>query len=526
MALPTINLDDRTYAQLLGILKSHIPGEEWSDHNPSDPGIALLEMLTWLGEMSLYRMNRVPVAHQDKFLKLLADPPVPVTVDLEIELKPARTQDFVVPAGLRFATDYKAGKRYLFDTISSAVLTTPVGTAPQKGTLRLRAIREVAAEVLGKSNGEADQVFPIAEGPVLVDFAAVLPGYVRNPQLTVDGVPWELRPFLLSEQSHTPPPLIPKNHFMVDEFENQVRFGNGTFGAIPVKGQVIALVRYQALEGPAALVATNQIMHILNPELVPDLAPSGTLSIREHADAQGGQGFFTRAERMRRGLESFRGSSRLITASDFERVATADFNVFQGAFNAAQGVVEERQDFIARAVALMNRQPPLSPDTVKVGHVTLVVVPWFEAADFDDAPLVDKIKMTALSTALTDRLTAFLEPHRLITTRLHVVGVELEAISAQIVVIIEKQRNTTEMVAAIVAALEAYLNPVTGYEGRGWPLGRAVRRSQLYSILEGIPGVDHVESLALSPGNLAGDVELTPQELPVWSGLNVQVKRA
>src|SRR5690349_9167984 len=92
MALPTLNLDDLTYPQLLGILRSHIPGEEWSDHNPSDPGIMLLELLTWLGEMGLYRMNQVPPAHQEKFLKLIADPPVPVTVQLTLRFTPAVTR--------------------------------------------------------------------------------------------------------------------------------------------------------------------------------------------------------------------------------------------------------------------------------------------------------------------------------------------------------------------------------------------------------------------------------------------------
>ncbi|HEX6764067.1 MAG TPA: hypothetical protein VF103_01290, partial [Polyangiaceae bacterium] len=113
MALPTLNLDDLDYAGLFAILRSQIPGEEWSDHNPSDPGIALLELITWLGEMDLYRLNRVPDAHRAKFLKLLLDPPLPVTSNVTLELTPPRlgpgATALDLPPGLRAATDYVNG---------------------------------------------------------------------------------------------------------------------------------------------------------------------------------------------------------------------------------------------------------------------------------------------------------------------------------------------------------------------------------------------------------------------------------
>ena len=104
MALPTVNVDDRTYSQLLTGLRRHIPVESWSDHNPSDPGIVLLELLCWLGEMSLYRMNRVSDAHKTKFLNLIVDPPEPVTVDVTLTLSPGPSTDLIVPAGTRLAT--------------------------------------------------------------------------------------------------------------------------------------------------------------------------------------------------------------------------------------------------------------------------------------------------------------------------------------------------------------------------------------------------------------------------------------
>ncbi|MFW5667313.1 MAG: baseplate protein J, partial [Coleofasciculus sp.] len=62
MSLPLPNLDDRTYADLVEEARSLIPIEcpEWTDHNPSDTGIILIELFAWLTEMVLYRVNRIP----------------------------------------------------------------------------------------------------------------------------------------------------------------------------------------------------------------------------------------------------------------------------------------------------------------------------------------------------------------------------------------------------------------------------------------------------------------------------------
>ncbi|NDJ16459.1 baseplate protein J [Myxacorys almedinensis] len=73
MPLPLPNLDDHTYDDLIDQARSQIPLEfaEWTDHNATDPGIILLELLSWLTEMLLYRVNRVSDRNIEMFLKLL-----------------------------------------------------------------------------------------------------------------------------------------------------------------------------------------------------------------------------------------------------------------------------------------------------------------------------------------------------------------------------------------------------------------------------------------------------------------------
>jgi len=73
MPLPNIVLDDRTYASLKTELRRRIPAytPEWTDYNESDPGIALMELFAWLGEMLVYRINNIPDKAYIKFLQMI-----------------------------------------------------------------------------------------------------------------------------------------------------------------------------------------------------------------------------------------------------------------------------------------------------------------------------------------------------------------------------------------------------------------------------------------------------------------------
>ncbi|MGH4012336.1 MAG: hypothetical protein ACRDSL_00030 [Pseudonocardiaceae bacterium] len=76
MPIPLPNLDDRTFADLTAEARSLAPVlyPEWTDHNPSDPGIVLVELLAWLTEMLLFGVNQIPAANTHKFLGLLNGP--------------------------------------------------------------------------------------------------------------------------------------------------------------------------------------------------------------------------------------------------------------------------------------------------------------------------------------------------------------------------------------------------------------------------------------------------------------------
>ena len=73
MSLPSPNLDDRTFQDIVDDVKRQIGRRcpEWTDHNVSDPGVTLIELFAYMTELTLYRLNRVPEKNYIKFLEMI-----------------------------------------------------------------------------------------------------------------------------------------------------------------------------------------------------------------------------------------------------------------------------------------------------------------------------------------------------------------------------------------------------------------------------------------------------------------------
>jgi len=73
MPLTAPPLDARRHADLVAQSLARIPVHtpEWTHLNPSDPGVAIVDVFAFLAETLLYRFNQVPEANRRKFLSLL-----------------------------------------------------------------------------------------------------------------------------------------------------------------------------------------------------------------------------------------------------------------------------------------------------------------------------------------------------------------------------------------------------------------------------------------------------------------------
>ena len=102
------NLDDRAWQDIVDEARALIPryNPEWTDHNPSDLGITLVELFAWIVEGMIYRLNKVPDKNFLEFLNLLGitrDPASPATTWLTYRL--ANIVPFLVlPRGSQAAT--------------------------------------------------------------------------------------------------------------------------------------------------------------------------------------------------------------------------------------------------------------------------------------------------------------------------------------------------------------------------------------------------------------------------------------
>lgn len=62
MPLPQSELDTRRFDDLVAEMETLIPqlAPHWTNRNASDPGVMLIELLAWMTEASLYRLNQIP----------------------------------------------------------------------------------------------------------------------------------------------------------------------------------------------------------------------------------------------------------------------------------------------------------------------------------------------------------------------------------------------------------------------------------------------------------------------------------
>jgi predicted phage baseplate assembly protein len=97
-------IDERTFQDLVDGAKRLIPMycPEWTNHGPTDPGIAILEVVAWLAEQLVHRINEVPARVHDELLRLIGlerFPAQAASAHLLFRTVSSLEQQVVIPAG-------------------------------------------------------------------------------------------------------------------------------------------------------------------------------------------------------------------------------------------------------------------------------------------------------------------------------------------------------------------------------------------------------------------------------------------
>ena len=125
MGVDVPELDDREYEQLLEEAKKVIPAtaESWTDMNPHDPGVTIVELLAWLTESYVYQLDQVTDHHREKYLRLVGERrrrPRSASVSLSLS-PPGRGVE--IPAGTRLEATDGEGTTRRFETDHDVVCT-------------------------------------------------------------------------------------------------------------------------------------------------------------------------------------------------------------------------------------------------------------------------------------------------------------------------------------------------------------------------------------------------------------------
>lgn len=338
-------------------------------------------------------------------------------------------------------------------------------------------------EALGRSNGRPAQRFTLARTPVLTDPARQAP----DLDLTVGGEPWQRVPdFFRSGPGDT--------HYLIDPGTGTVSFGDGRRGRIPVAGAQVVAARYRFGGGRIGNVPTGTVRKIKG-------RIQNVKSLTNIRDASGGSDAETPEEVRLRAPSTLRSRDRAVTADDFRDLALE-----------TPGVPLHSATALARTRA--QRQPDgsylLQPEAD--GAVTLIALP-------DSAGAAPR-----LSDEQAAAICAWLEPRRLITTELHVIGpsyVPLTRLAAR--VRIAEGQDIATVTAALYTALEDLLHPIRGGRGgTGWGFGETIFYADLYARMLAVGGVRQVSALDVATALAAGDaaqgaVTLPPGKLPELS---------
>lgn len=127
------NLDDRKWQVIVDEAKALIPkyAPEWTDHNPSDLGITLIELFASIVEGMIYRLNRVPERNYIEFLNLLGitrDPATPASTFLTYRLAPG-TPATTIPKGSQAATPQTEKEEGIVFETDRDIIVWPIKTA-------------------------------------------------------------------------------------------------------------------------------------------------------------------------------------------------------------------------------------------------------------------------------------------------------------------------------------------------------------------------------------------------------------
>lgn len=254
-------------------------------------------------------------------------------------------------------------------------------------------------------------------------------------------------------------------HYILDHVTGDVFFGDNVCGMIPpILAGNIRISQYRTGGGAIGNQPAQAVKQLVS--AVPYIQ-----KVVNWIPASGGSDSEPPDTILQRGPREIRHGGRAVTFEDFEDLAA----------RASREVARVRcapQSDLASDPTARLRKP---------GVISVVVVP--RSTDIKPIPSVE----------LLEHVKDFLDARRLATADLVVVGPEFVRVDVDAEIVVEQAEEASKVEQRIDAALRTYLHPVSGGpSGSGWDFGRLPQRSDIYVLIERIPGVGHIRDLTLT----------------------------
>lgn len=281
-------------------------------------------------------------------------------------------------------------------------------------------------------------------------------------------------------------------HFVYDPTANVIVFGDNEKGEIPPASDTlhICLIGLQTGGGVRGNVKEKLITQIIAP---PHALPR--LTVTNHYAAQGGTEYETLEQAKLRARKEQKQPGRAVTSDDYEAIVRHTPGLRVARVKAIPLYVQGTRDY---------------PQQIAPAQVTVAVMPYSDA----EKPMP--------SPGFLETVKRHLDPHRLLTTELHIVPPEYVKITVYATVVIDPLAKNVQ--DKVVKALRQFFQPLDRTDvNRGWAFGHSVYKGDVFGVINQLPGVEFIQDLWFdAEGNgihkdQSGDIHLPPHGL-VYSG--------
>ncbi len=493
MPLRSPDLDDRRFEDLIAEAWRRIAEicPAWTDHSPSDPGGALLDVFAYLTEIMIYRLNRIPDKAYVEFLRLIGvklHAPSAARAILRFTFSQKQDHPVEIPRGTRVTTERSdAGTE---PVIFSTAETVAIEVGDTDVEVPAYHCELVQSELAGIGSGLPGQSVTVNRPPIVAPnrdgFDLVVGVEAEASELNIQTPALRLgsKVYRIWREVDNFTNLANERHvYVVDRLSGVITFAPALrqeeepglleeeptmLANPPPAGREIRL-SYRQGGGIEGNVAAHTLT-VLKDSIA-------GVQVTNPGPAQGGRSAETLQNALVRGPQALHSLQRAVTAGDFELLAVH-----------SSGAVERAKAF-TRASLWAHAIP---------GTVEILLVPHIPEKQRKEGKIPLGILTENESESVRTKILTDLERKRPIGTTCLVNWARYKPVQVKARVIVHREENPVAVKSRILSRLYNTINPLpSGPDVPGWPFGKPLTAWDVYKMIGAEAGVNSVSQVKL-----------------------------